>query len=106
MTNQKKKLTEALKNTILYYNNRESYMWIGVCENKKSRKYKFEVRWFFGAEHYDHEDTLNNQIEHAETRMCESLKEAYAYGFDEIREVLQENEMTRIRITDLTEHDE
>ena len=82
------------------------YIWVGVMECKTARKYKFEVYWFYGAENYDYEDEIEDQINHADTRMCKTLKEAYAHGFDAIRKTLQDDSTVTISITDLVAKDE
>lgn len=97
-------LIEGLSETIINYQHiDDNYLWVGVVLNEKARKYRYEVFWFYGAEDYKIEENLKDQILQAENRMCESLKKAYAYGFDAIREILELNPMTRVRITDLTE---
>lgn len=82
-----------------------NYLWLGVMECKTARKYKYEVYWFNRADHYWHEDDLEEQYQHADSRMCTSLAEAYAYGFDAIRDYLQEDSSIQIIISDTVEED-
>ena len=95
-----KELTVELTKAIGYIK-KTDYLWVGIVECKTAKKYKYEVLWFYGADHYDFEEPVDNQIENAETRMCKDLKEAYAYGFDAIRKTLIEDPKIEVVITDL-----
>tara|TARA_R110000803_G_scaffold201078_2_gene265753 strand:+ start:403 stop:696 length:294 start_codon:yes stop_codon:yes gene_type:complete len=96
MENLKKALVEAIG-----YIKLTDYLWVGVIKNEKARKYKYQVFWFYGDDHYDYEDSSKDQLKHAESRMCETVKEAYAYGFDAIKNTQEKNPAVRISITDL-----
>lgn len=100
------RLIAGLTEAINYVTINQEYLWVGVIECKTAKKYKFEVFWFYGNENYDHEETIEDQISHAETRMCTDLKQAYAYGFDAIKKRLEAYPLTRISITDLTKTNE
>ena len=86
------------------------FVWIGIIENKKARKYKYEMYWLNSA------DSLNDLLEDnegltvnlydCESRMCLSLKQAYANGYMQIRNALEKDSTTNICFTDLTERDD
>lgn len=99
-------LVDGLNKAATSHNYPNEFFWIGIIPDPKARKYKFEVLWFNGLEHYDNEEDVENQISNAESRMCEDLKQAYAYGFDALRKALKEEPELRVSITDLTKPDE
>lgn len=81
------------------------FVWVGIIENKKARKYKYEMYWLNSVDSLDdllEEGELTVDINECESRMCESLKQAYSNGYLQIRNGLEESSTTNIHITDLT----
>lgn len=91
-----KGLTEAIG-----YFKETDYLWVGIIEHKKAKKYKFEALWFYGDENYDFEEGIETQIKNSESRMCENLPQAYSYAFEAIKTTLSKDSTVVITITDL-----
>ena len=102
------KLNEALKK-VINENNREidsnNFIWIGVLENVKARKYKYEMYWFVSSEATD-EDHDENIIDNCESRICVNIKQTYSNCYLQIRNALEEDQNTKVYITDLTLRDD
>ena len=76
------------------------FLWVGVIENKKARKYKYELYWF-SEEDYHEEDSIEDHYFNANSMLCETLKEAYAYGFEAVKDAVKLG--GTIKIIDLTD---
>lgn len=90
-------LEESLRKV---YFERTKYLWMGIAENKKARKYTHEIYWFNSEEDiFD-----NNKVELFEctSRFRTSRKEAYAYAFLELSDILKEFPGLEVIIKDLT----
>ena len=46
-------LTSAIKTC-----KKDNYLWVGVVNHPKAKRYKYEVLWFYGAENYDIEESI------------------------------------------------
>ena len=98
-------LKESLRDTIKknYYSNKE-FIWIGSIEHKRARKYKYEIFWLKTEDLWMQDKCIDFEDKHfdnCETRICETIKEAYAYGFNEIKDSLKEEPNSSINIIDL-----
>ena len=83
--------------------NRNEFIWIGIVKNLQARKYKYELYYFDSCEHLVEEDDILSQFENSNSRICQSQKEAFAYGYYFIKKALENNPKTQVYIDDLTE---
>lgn len=91
-------------------NQANEFVWIGIIENKKAKKYKYEMYWLNSVDNLEEllEDNegFDVNIFDCESRMCLSLKQAYAEGYIQIRNALEKDYTTNILFTDLTERED
>tara|TARA_R110000822_G_scaffold175101_2_gene314805 strand:+ start:286 stop:561 length:276 start_codon:yes stop_codon:yes gene_type:complete len=88
-----KKLQEAL---LVEINKGDTALIVCVKHNKKATIYKYEVYWFNTNSDYD--ELSNSNEQEFNTRLCDTITEAYAYGFDAIQESYREYPNIRIKI--------
>lgn len=81
----------------------DTSLFIGIKTNPKAKLNKFEIYWFHSKDDFDLELTPYEQFSEAHSRFCGSLKEAYAYGFQQIKEYKESNPSIRVDIVDLTD---
>jgi hypothetical protein len=103
-------LKKSLRNTVREnVGSDKEFIWIGVIEHKRAKKYKYEIFWLKTEDLWMEEEGVDlahisfgfNHFDNCETRICETIKEAYAYGFNEIKESLEEDPNCVIKIIDL-----
>ena len=101
------KLEHSLHNIVgdIDFVNRD-YIWIGIIENKKARKYKYEVYWFNSDEHYEEYVNIvgsKKVIDSSDSRMCIDIRQAYSNCFFQIKKFLEEFPNAMVSINDFTE---
>lgn len=82
------------------------YIWIGIIENKKARKYKYEAYWFNSDEHlreYLNISYYEKVIDSSDSKMCENIRQAYSNCFYHIKKFLEEFPNAMVSINDYTE---
>ena len=72
---------------------------VGVKHNDKAKVYKYEVYWFNTQEDFDSDFDVEDQ--EFNSRFCEDKKEAYAYGFEAIKNSQVEHPEIKVKIFDL-----
>lgn len=78
-------------------------LFVGIHSNPKARKYIYTLLYYNSVHDFCFETPRNEQIEEANTRMCETHSEVYAYAFEAIKDTLNVNPDTHIVIVDLTD---
>lgn len=92
-------LSLSLKTNI---NQNTDFIWIGIIETPNARKYKFEFYWFNSINDYEVDEDIEFHIANCNSRMCLSVKQAYANAYHYIRNTLEEASESKIIIMDLT----
>lgn len=81
-------------------------LFVAVYPNPNANQYVYTTLWYNSLHDFCVEVEMDEQFEEANTQLCESHAEAYAYAFEAIKDALLENPNIKIIIIDLTDEDD